>query len=73
MNVLDLKGNEFDTLPDKSFIKFASLEELHLDKNDHLGESLGRDVFLGLFSLKVLTAKDIGYVLLKNSRKNKEF
>ena len=60
MNILDLKDNEFDMLDDRAFINFGLLERLHLDENDHLGEGLGREVFMGLFNLIELTAKDIG-------------
>jgi len=60
MNILDLKDNEFDILDDRAFLKFSLLERLYLDDNEHLGEGLGREVFMGLFNLVELTARDVG-------------
>ena len=60
VNVLDLKDNDMDQIPDGAFVRFTdTLDTLHLDDNHDLGDSMGKEVFRGLFNLKQLTAKDI--------------
>ena len=59
VNVLDLKDNGMNQIPDGAFMRFSKLDTLHLDDNEDLGDSMGKEVFRGLFNLKQLTAKDI--------------
>ena len=59
VNVLDLKDNDMNQIPDGAFVRFSELDTLHLDDNHDLGDSMGKEVFRGLFNLKQLTAKDI--------------
>ena len=59
VNVLDLKDNDMNQIPDGAFMRFSKLDTLHLDDNEDLGDSMGKEVFRGLFNLKQLTAKDI--------------
>ena len=59
VNVLDLKDNDMNQIPDGAFMRFSELDTLHLDDNEDLGDSMGKEVFRGLFNLKQLTAKDI--------------